>query len=75
MRRLDVRDLPPAQRHDHPHDAFAALGPGETLVVGNDHAPSPLSDAFETGADAFDTDGHRVREEAEDRCVARSPKR
>jgi uncharacterized protein (DUF2249 family) len=73
--RLDVRDLPPAQRHDRIHDAFEALDTGETLVVVNDHDPAPLYYEFEAEVDAFDGDAYGVREEAADRFVAEFPKR
>jgi uncharacterized protein (DUF2249 family) len=75
MDRLDVRDLPPAQRHDRIHDAFEALDAGETLVVVNDHDPSPLYYEFEAEVDAFDGDGYGVEKEADDRFVASFPKR
>jgi uncharacterized protein (DUF2249 family) len=73
--RLDVRDLPPAQRHERIHDAFAALDAGETLVVVNDHDPAPLYYEFAAEVDAFDGDAYQVREEAADRFVATFPKR
>jgi uncharacterized protein (DUF2249 family) len=75
MHRLDVRDLPPAARHDRIHDAFDALDSGETLVVVNDHDPSPLYYEFEAEIDAFDDEGYRVTHEEEDRFVAELPKR
>ena len=75
MDRLDVRDLPPAQRHDRIHDAFEALDAGETLVVVNDHDPSPLYSEFEAEVAAFDGDGYGAEKEADDRFVATFPKR
>ena len=75
MVRLDVRDLPPAQRHERIHEAFVDLDSGETLVVVNDHDPSPLYYEFEAEVDAFDADAYRVEEEADDRFVAAFPKR
>jgi uncharacterized protein (DUF2249 family) len=75
MDRLDVRDLPPAQRHERIHDSFEALDAGEALVVVNDHDPSPLYYEFEAEVDAFDGDGYRVEKEADDRYVATFPKR
>jgi uncharacterized protein (DUF2249 family) len=75
MDRLDVRDLPPAQRHERIHDSFEALDAGGALAAVNDHDPSPLYDAFEAEVDAFDGDGYRVEREADDRSVATFPKR
>jgi uncharacterized protein (DUF2249 family) len=40
--RLDVRPLPPAQRHALIFQRFAALAPGESFVLVNDHDPKPL---------------------------------
>jgi uncharacterized protein (DUF2249 family) len=39
---LDVRDLPPAQRHPLIFNSFHALAPGESFVLVNDHDPKPL---------------------------------
>jgi len=42
MTELDVRQIPPSERHDRIHDEFAELEPGETLTIVNDHEPTPL---------------------------------
>ena len=39
---LDVRPLPPAQRHTRIFDLFDALPPGASFVLVNDHDPKPL---------------------------------
>lgn len=39
---LDVRSVPPAERHPRILGAFEALGPGESFVLVNDHDPKPL---------------------------------
>ncbi len=39
---LDLRPLPPAERHRRVHEHLDALAPGETLNLVNDHKPSPL---------------------------------
>ncbi|MGH2485970.1 MAG: DUF2249 domain-containing protein, partial [Ktedonobacterales bacterium] len=39
---LDVRALPPAQRHPLIFQTFDALGDGEAFVLLNDHDPKPL---------------------------------
>ena len=49
---LDVRSLPPAQRHALIFSTVAALLPGEAFVLTNDHDPKPLRyqlDAEEPG--------------------------
>jgi uncharacterized protein (DUF2249 family) len=39
---LDVRPLPPAQRHAQIFQRFVALKPGEAFMLINDHDPKPL---------------------------------
>jgi uncharacterized protein (DUF2249 family) len=39
---LDVRTLPPAQRHPLIFGTFHDLAPGESFVLINDHDPKPL---------------------------------
>jgi uncharacterized protein (DUF2249 family)/hemerythrin-like domain-containing protein len=39
---LDVRTIPPAQRHPLIFQTFEALNPGETFQLVNDHDPKPL---------------------------------
>lgn len=39
---LDIRPLPPAQRHPLIFQRFAALLPGEAFILINDHDPKPL---------------------------------
>lgn len=47
---LDVRDLPPAQRHERIFDGYAALEAGTGFVLVNDHDPKPLYHQFEAEA-------------------------
>ncbi|GEA87798.1 DUF2249 domain-containing protein [Cellulomonas cellasea] len=54
---LDVRPLAPAQRHERIFAAVAALLPGESFVLTNDHDPKPLRyqlDAEEPGQVAWE---------------------
>jgi uncharacterized protein (DUF2249 family) len=44
---LDVRDLPPAQRHEAIFAAYQALAPSTGFVLVNDHDPRPLRYQFE----------------------------
>ncbi|MFB6104415.1 MAG: DUF2249 domain-containing protein [Halobacteriaceae archaeon] len=48
---LDVRDLPPAQRHEIIFETYSDLGDGTGFVLVNDHDPKPLYHQFvnETG--------------------------
>jgi uncharacterized protein (DUF2249 family) len=44
---LDVRDEPPARRHDLIFASYGSLGPGTGFVLVNDHDPKPLWYQFE----------------------------
>lgn len=44
---LDVRSVPPPQRHPMIFGAFDALAPGEAFEIVNDHDPVPLYFQFE----------------------------
>ncbi|WP_096391331.1 DUF2249 domain-containing protein [Halopenitus persicus] len=43
---LDVRDLPPAQRHERIFETYADLESGTGFVLVNDHDPKPLYHQF-----------------------------
>jgi len=47
MVELDLRQIPPSQRHTLIFDEWDALKPGETLKIINDHDPKPLHYQFE----------------------------
>jgi len=42
LKEVDVRPLPPAQRHPLIFQTFASLAPGEAMRLVNDHDPKPL---------------------------------
>jgi uncharacterized protein (DUF2249 family) len=44
---LDIRSLPPIQRHPLIFERFEALAPGESFVLVNDHDPKPLFYQFQ----------------------------
>jgi uncharacterized protein (DUF2249 family) len=44
---LDVRDLPPAQRHEKIFEAYADLDDGAGFTLVNDHDPKPLYHQFD----------------------------
>ncbi|MEO8103846.1 MAG: DUF2249 domain-containing protein [Betaproteobacteria bacterium] len=44
---LDVRDILPRNRHPLIFGIFAALPPGEALLLTNDHDPKPLYYQFQ----------------------------
>ena len=43
---LDVRVIPPREKHPAIFATFEALAPGESFVLVNDHDPLPLHDQF-----------------------------
>ncbi|MBX6365097.1 MAG: DUF2249 domain-containing protein [Gemmatimonadetes bacterium] len=44
---LDVRIIPPREKHPTIFATFAALEPGQAFVLVNDHDPRPLRYQFE----------------------------
>lgn len=72
---LDVRDIPPAERHPKIHDAFAELESGETLELINDHDPKPLFYELREEVDTFDAEGYEVEERGPTEYVASLPKK
>lgn len=44
---VDVRTIPPFQRHPLIFNTFEGLDSGETMVLVNDHDPKPLYYQFE----------------------------
>lgn len=72
--KLDLRDVPPPQRHPKIHDAFASLEGGDALTIVNDHEPKPLFYEFQAEVEAFDAEGYEVEQRDERTFVARLPK-
>ncbi|GAB6860323.1 DUF2249 domain-containing protein [Haloplanus litoreus] len=73
-RRLDLREMPPSERHPKIHAAFDDLEPGETLTIVNDHDPKPLFYEFEAERDGFDAENYRSERRGSDEFVAKLPK-
>ncbi len=46
-RRLDIRVIPPPQKHPTIFRTFDALAPGESFELMNDHEPRPLLYQFQ----------------------------
>ncbi|WP_136715556.1 DUF2249 domain-containing protein [Halorientalis salina] len=74
MPEIDVRDLPPKERHPKIMDAFESMDSGETLRLVNDHEPKPLFYEMQAEVDAFDADNYESHQEGEDEFVAEFPK-
>lgn len=74
MTRLDVRDIPPSDRHTTIHETFEELDAGETLTIVNDHEPTPLYYEMKAEVDSFAADGYEVEQVDTDEFVATFPK-
>ena len=72
---LDLREIPPPQRHPLIHDAFDDLASGEVLEIVNDHEPKPLFYEFQAEVEDFDADAYTVVEPEPGTFVAHLPKR
>ncbi len=72
---LDLRDVPPKERHPMIHDAFDDIDAGEAVRIVNDHDPKPLFYEFQAEVDAFDAEGYTVEERGPNEFVADLPKR
>lgn len=46
-RTLDVRVIPPREKHPTIFNTYNALAPGESFILLNDHDPRPLRYQFE----------------------------
>lgn len=73
---LDLRGLPPAERHPKIFELFDALLPGETLTIINDHEPRPLFYQLKAErGETFDDERYEVTQEGPGKFVAKLPKR
>jgi uncharacterized protein (DUF2249 family) len=50
---LDIRAIPPVQRHPLIFQRLEALAPGESFVLVNDHDPKPLNRFWSENAPLF----------------------
>jgi len=66
---LDVRDRPPAQRHEAIFEAYDDLDDGEGFVLVNDHDPKPLYHQFEAEAGPEFRWEYRAKEPGEFRVL------
>ncbi|MFC7139127.1 DUF2249 domain-containing protein [Halosimplex aquaticum] len=71
---LDIRDVPPPERHPMIHEAFEDLDSGETLRIVNDHEPKPLFYEFQAEVEDFDAENYAVERRDADEFVADLPK-
>lgn len=71
---LDLREIPPPQRHPKIFDAFEDLDSGEALTLVNDHEPTPLYHQMAAEVEDFDADGYTVERVGPREFVATLPK-
>lgn len=72
---LDLREVPPPERHPKIHEAFDELASGQALEIINDHDPKPLFYEMQAEVEAFDAENYAARQEAEREFVATLPKK
>ncbi|MFD1600035.1 DUF2249 domain-containing protein [Halobellus rarus] len=73
--KLDLREIPPADRHPKIHDAFESLDSGETLELVNDHEPKPLFYELQAEVPEFDAEAYEVEQRGPAEFVAHLPKK
>lgn len=55
MAQIDVREIPPRERHSRIFQSFDSLRPGEKIEITSDHEPRPLLAQFaDTRPDTFE---------------------
>jgi len=74
MPTLDVRDVPPKDRHPRIKTTFAGMDSREVMEIINDHDPKPLFYEMQAEEDAFDADGYEVERRGPEEFVATFPK-
>lgn len=75
MPTLDVREIPPAERHPKIFETFESMESGDSLTIVNDHEPKPLFYQMAAEVDEFDAENYAVDRVAADEFVATFPKR
>jgi uncharacterized protein (DUF2249 family) len=75
QQRLDLREIPPPQRHPKIFEAFEALDGGEALTLVNDHEPTPLYHQMAAEVDSFDAEGYTVDRVGPNEFIATLPKK
>lgn len=71
---LDLREIPPPERHPKIFEAFENLESGEALTLVNDHEPTPLYHQMRAEIKSFDAEGYAVDRIGPNEFVATLPK-
>jgi len=74
MPELDVREIPPVNRHTKIHETFAAMDAGDVLTIINDHEPKPLYYEMAAEVPSFDEAQYAVFKDGPNTFVASFPK-
>ncbi|WP_137285477.1 DUF2249 domain-containing protein [Halorussus salinisoli] len=72
---LDLREIPPPQRHPKIFEAFEELESGEALMLVNDHEPTPLYHQMVAEVESFDADDYVVDCIGPNEFIATLPKK
>lgn len=72
---LDLREIPPPQRHPKVFEAFDEVESGEALTLINDHDPKPLYYQMAAEVESFDDEGYSVDHVGQNEFVATFPKK
>lgn len=72
---LDLREVPPPERHPKIFEAFEALDSGEALTLVNDHEPAPLYHQMNAEVESFYAEGYEVERVGPREFVATLPKK
>ncbi|MDG5777244.1 DUF2249 domain-containing protein [Haloarculaceae archaeon H-GB2-1] len=73
--KLDLREVPPPERHPMIHEAFESLESGQALEIVNDHEPKPLFYEMQAEVDDFDAESYEVERRGAREFVATLPKK
>ncbi len=74
-KKLDLRQIPPYERHSKIQKEFEELDHGDTLTIINDHEPKPLFYEMKAEIEEFDEENYEVKKENENKYVAKLPKK
>lgn len=72
---MDLREIPPPERHPKIFAAFEDLDSGESLLLVNDHEPTPLYHQLVAEVESFDADGYAVDRVGPREFVVELPKK
>jgi uncharacterized protein (DUF2249 family) len=72
---LDLREIPPSQRHPKIFKAFEEVESGDALTLVNDHEPTPLYHQMAAEVESFDAEGYTVDRVRANEFIVTLPKK